>query len=184
MFDHIRQDTRRFGAIKKRGAPWYVIEGLLFDNGYQAVVLYRIASWFKRNRIPFFGPFFARLSLFLTGADVAPGASIGPGLMITHGVGLVVGDHVRVGESGVLLHQVTIGAPDNSRSDEMPTLGDNVFIAAGARLIGAIEIGDNVIVGANAVVTKDVPSDTRVIVQQELRFSAQKADSPSGVPRA
>ena len=168
-------------AIKKKGGPWYLLEGLLFENGYQAVVLYRVASWFKRHGIPFFGPFFARLSLFLTGVDIAPGAEIGPGLLVSHGVGLVIGDRVRLGENAVLLHQVTIGAPDRGRVEEMPVVGDNLYVGAGARLIGAITVGDNVIIGANAVITEDVPSDTRIVVRQELRASAQTLGSPSGV---
>lgn len=181
MASLLHADTRMLRAIKKKPFPWYLLEGLLFENGYQAVVLYRIASWFKRHGIPFFGPLFARLSLFLTGVDVAPGAVIGPGLLVSHGVGLVIGDRVRIGANAVLLHQVTIGAPDRSRVAEMPVVGDNVYVGAGARLIGAITVGDNVIIGANAVVTEDVPADTRLTVRQDLEAKRQRLESPSGV---
>ena len=181
MASRIGADTRMLRAIKKKAFPWYLIEGLLFENGYQAVLLYRVASWFKRHGVPFFGPLFARLSLFLTGVDIAPGADIGPGLLVSHGVGLVIGDKVKLGANAVLLHQVTIGAPDRSRVAEMPVVGDNVYVGAGARLIGAITVGDNVIVGANAVVTEDVPSDTRLTVKQVLEAKSQRLESPSGV---
>ncbi len=163
MLENLRQDTRRLRAIKRRGFPWYVVESLLFENGYQAVILYRIAHWFKRRRIPFFGPAFTRLSQFLTGVEIAPGAAIGPGLMISHGHGIVVGEGARIGARALLMHQVTIGAADVERLDRMPTIGDDVVIGAGARLIGGIRVGDRVLVGVNAVVTRDVPDDSKVV---------------------
>ena len=108
---NLGEDTRRLRSIKTKGFPWYVLESLLFENGYQAVVLHRIASFFKRHRIPVLGPLVARLSLFFTGVDIAPGANIGPGLMISHGVGIVVGNSVTIGDNALLMHQVTLGAP-------------------------------------------------------------------------
>jgi serine O-acetyltransferase len=188
MFDNLREDTRKLKLIKTKSFPWYVLESLLFENGYQAVVLYRMASWFKRHKIPFFGPFLARLSLFLNGVDVSPAAQIGPGLMIVHGVGLVIGNEARIGRDAMLLHQVTIGAPAYERRGSMPKLGDNVFVAAGSRLIGDIEIGDNVFVGANSVITRDVPANSRVVSSGELKIVPRKGDTgppmPPAVPQA
>lgn len=162
LFDALKQDTRRLLEIKSKGSPWYVLESLLFENGYQAVVMHRMAHWFRRRGIPVLGPLIARLSLFLTGVDIAPEAVIGPGLRIAHGVGLVIGNKVRIGEQATLLHQVTIGAPSTRRIAQMPAIGDGVFIAVGARLIGGITIGDRVFVGANCVLTEDVPGDSKV----------------------
>lgn len=178
MFDNLRADTRKLKLIKTKRAPWYVIESLLFENGYQAVVLYRMASWFKGHGVPFFGPFLARLSLFLTGVDVSPGARIGPGLMIVHGVGLVIGNQARIGADAMLLHQVTIGAPAYERRGHMPKLGDNVFVAAGSRLIGDIEIGDNVFIGANSVVTRDIPANSRVVSEAPLKIVPRAGEEP------
>ena len=171
---NIAADTRRLRSIKTKGFPWYVIESLLFENGYQAVVLYRVASFFKRHRIPVLGPLTARFSLFLTGVDIAPGAEIGPGLMISHGVGIVVGNATRIGSGALLMHQVTLGAPTVARIGQMPTVGDNVVIGAGAKLIGGVSIGDNVLIGVNSIVTEDVPGDCRVIARSgiEIRPSA------------
>lgn len=171
MLDNLRQDTRLLRSFKHKPFPWYVLESLLFENGYQAVVLYRLAHWFKARRIPVFGPLFARLSLLLTGVDIAPGARIGPGLIISHGVGLVIGDRVRIGSGAVLLHQVTIGAPSGRRRDEMPSLGNDVYVGAGSRLIGAIEIGDNAFIGVNAVVTRDIPAGSKVVSTADIRIS-------------
>lgn len=163
MLDNLRHDARRMREIKTKRAPWYVLESLVFDNGFQAVVLYRIAHWFKSRRIPFFGPLVHRWSIATTGVDVSPGAQIGPGLFIGHGVGLVVGENASIGRGATLLQQVTIGAPATGRRDEMPRIGDDVFVAAGARLIGRIDIGDRVFIGANALVTRDIPPDSRVV---------------------
>jgi len=164
MLDNLRHDTRRMREVKPRSFPWYLIESLLFDNGYQAVVLHRIAHWFKAHRIPFFGPLVARLNLWLTGCDIAPAAQLGAGLRITHGQGLVVGAWVRTGKNCHLLQGVTLGAPSGRRITEMPTLGDDVFMAAYSAAIGAIEIGDRVFVGIQAVVTASVPPDSKVTV--------------------
>lgn len=163
MLDNLRQDARRMREIKTKGAPWYVLESLVFDNGFQAVFLHRIAHWFKARRIPFFGPLVHRWSIATTGVDISPGARIGPGLFIGHGVGLVIGENAKIGSGATLLQQVTIGAPATGRRDEMPQIGDEVFVAAGARLIGHIEIGNRVFIGANALVTRDIPSDSRVV---------------------
>lgn len=176
---NLGEDTRRLKSIKKKRFPWYVLESLLFENGYQAVVLYRIASFFKRNRIPFLGPLFARLSLFLTGVDIAPGAEIGPGLMISHGVGIVVGNATRIGSNALLMHQVTLGAPTVSRIGQMPTVGNNAVLGAGAKVIGGVTIGDNVFVGANAIVTQDVPADSKVTMLTDIDIRTEPRGAAS-----
>ncbi len=167
MLENLKEDTRRLREIKSKGYPWYVIESLLFENGYQAVVMHRLAHWFRSRGIPFFGPLIARVSLWLTGADIAPEARLGPGLRIAHGVGLVIGNRVELGARATLLHQVTMGAPSTRRVEQMPRVGDDAFIAAGARLIGGITVGDRVFIGANTVLTRDVPSDAKVSVAGE-----------------
>jgi len=167
VFDNLKADTRRLLEIKSKSYPWYVIESLLFENGYQAVVLHRFAHWFRSRGIPFVGPLVARLSLFWTGVDIAPEAVIGSGFRIAHGVGLVIGNKARIGSGATLLHQVTIGAPSTRRITQMPQIGDDVFVAAGARLIGGITIGDRVFIGANTVLVCDVPSDAKVSTAAE-----------------
>ncbi len=179
MFDHLSQDIERLRETRARPFPIFLIEALLFDNGFQAVFLYRLAHFFKAHRIPFFGPFFGRLGQFLTGVEIAPGATIGPGLMISHGHGLVIGQWSRLGAQTTLMHQVTLGAPGIGRLDEMPTLGDRVFVGAGAKLIGKITIGDDVFIGANAVVGQDIPAGHRVLVASELKIQKKSRDPPS-----
>ncbi|HLF57601.1 MAG TPA: serine O-acetyltransferase [Thermoanaerobaculia bacterium] len=163
MFDHLREDTRRLRATKRRGAPWYVIESLLFETGYQAVVLHRLAHWFRSRRIPFFGPAIARFNQFLTGADISPAARIGPGLQISHGTGIVVGWEVVIGRDCLIMQGVTLGAPDVARLGEMPTLGDRVVLGAGCAVIGKVTIGDDCLVGVHALVTEDLPAGHRAL---------------------
>ncbi len=132
MLDTVRRDLARLAEIKGRRPGRALAEGLLFENGFQAVVLHRVAHALRRRGIPFFGPFFARLGLLLTGVDISPAAVIGPGLYVSHGVGLVIGGGVVIGERAFLLGGVNLGAPSQARLDEMPTLGDDVFVGAGA----------------------------------------------------
>jgi len=118
---------------------------------------------FKKNGIPVLGPLVARFNQFLTGVDIGPGAEIGPGLRIAHGTGIVIGGYSKIGRNALLLHQVTIGAPSPERVAKMPVIGDNVFIGAGAKLIGGIRVGDNVFIGVNAIVAQNIPDNSRVL---------------------
>lgn len=178
MFDNLREDTRRLREIKTKGAPWYVIESLLFENGYQAVVLHRMAHWFKSRGIPVLGPMIARLNQFLTGVEIGPGAVIGPGLRISHGYGIVVGGYARIGRNALLLHQVTIGSPHPATVEKMPVIGDNVFIGAGAKVIGEITVGDDVFIGVNAIVARDIPSGSRVLCKSGIDVSPRQDLAP------
>ena len=177
MFDNLREDTRRLRAIKSKPFPWYVLESLLLETGYQAVVLHRCAHWFKRHGVPVLGPAIARLNQFLTGVEIGAAAEIGPGLMIVHGEGIVVGGYARIGRDATLLHQVTIGGPAPDRREAMPVIGDEVFIGAGAKVIGAIHVGDRSFIGVNAVVAQDVPADSRVVVRGGVEV-APRRDAP------
>jgi serine O-acetyltransferase len=174
MLDNLREDTRRLLLIKSKPFPWYVVESLLFETGYQAVVLHRIAHWFKRHGIPVLGPAVARWNQLVTGVDIAPAAEIGPGLMIVHGQGIVVGGAARIGRDAILLQQVTIGSSSPDTRDAMPTIGDRVFLGAGAKVIGGVTLGDDVLVGVNAVVTQDVPAGSRVVLRNAVEISPRR----------
>ena len=179
MWDNLRADTRRLREIKSKPAPWYVLESLLFDNGYQAVLFYRVARWFRVRDVPVLGPAIARYNHFLTGVDIAPAAKIGPGLRIAHGTGIVIGNAVEIGSSCLLMHGVTLGAPTLSRIGDMPKLGDRVTVGAQASLIGPVEVGDDVFVGAHALVTRDIPAGSRVTVKVELEIRSRGEASSS-----
>ena len=170
MWENLKADTRRLREIKTRGAPWYVIESLLFETGYQAVVLHRLAAWFKSHRWPVLGPLVARWNQFLTGVDIAPAAQFGPGLRISHGTGIVVGNSVVVGSDCLMMQNVTLGAPTMARIGEMPKIGDRVVLGAQASVIGPITVGDDVFIGAHVLVTRDIPASSKVLARVELEI--------------
>lgn len=176
MFDHLRQDIQRLRAIKSKPYPFMLLESLLLENGFQAVVLYRMAHWFKSRRIPLLGPLLGRLSIFLCGVEIAPGAKIGPGLLISHGMGIVVGQWATIGSGCTMMHQVTLGASSTSKLEQMPKVGNDVFLAAGSRLIGGIEVGDGAFIGANAVVAENVPAGSKVVVAKPVILPPRAAD--------
>lgn len=177
MFANLRQDLARLATFRGQGHGRVLIEALLFDNGFQAVVLYRLAHACKRRKIRFLGPFFCRLSIFLTGVEIAPGAAIGPGLLISHGTGIVIGQWARIGAGATLMQQVTLGAPSMGRLEQMPELGDGVFVGAGARLIGGIKVGDGALIGTNAVVTVDVPAGAKALSAAGIEIVSPALDA-------
>jgi len=183
---NIGQDLAHLARIKECSRARALVDGLLFENGFQAVLLYRVGYWFRSRRIPILGPLITRIAVFLTGAEISPQADIGPGLYVSHGQALVIGGGARIGRNAFLLHQVTIGSPSRARLAEMPVIGDDVFIGAGAKLIGAIHIGDRCFIGANVVLTRDVPADSRVVASAEpvvssrLRDGAESESASSG----
>ena len=179
MLDNLRADTRRLREIKTKGFPWYVVESLLFETGYQAVVLHRLASWFKRHGVPVLGPALARYCQFLTGVDIAPAALIGPGLRIAHGTGIVIGNAVVIGRDCLLMQNVTLGAPTTARLGDMPVVGDRVTLGAGCAVIGKVRLGDDCFVGAHALVTADVPPATRVLASGGVELRPRRSPAES-----
>ena len=166
MFENLRQDLRRIAEFKQN-RPWptfkLLIDSFLFDNGFQIVALHRLAYAFKKSGLPVIGPLIGRLSQLVTGAEIAPAAEVGPGLMIGHGRGLVIGQWAKVGANCTIMHQVTLGATSLDTLGGMPTVGDDVFIGAGARIVGPVTVGDGALVGTGALVTKDVPAGGKAL---------------------
>lgn len=166
MLDNLHHDLRRLAEFKlgrPRPSLKLVVESLLFDNGFQAVVLHRLAHALKKSGVPLLGPAIGRLSTFLTSTEIAPAARIGPGLMISHGMGIVVGQWASLGSGCTLMHQATLGATAMATLEGMPTVGNDVFIGAGARLVGPIHVGDGALIGTNAVVSRDVPAGGKAL---------------------
>ena len=181
MFDRLRQDIARLKEGRENPSPTYALEALLLDNGFQAVLFHRIAHWFRCRKIPFLGPLFARLGLFFTGTDISPAAEIGPGLRIAHGQGLVIGGAARIGARAQLHQQVTIGARSRLHLDQMPEVGDDIFVAAGASLIGPVRVGNRVYIGVGAVVTRDVPDCSKVVSAAGVEVTTEGAPGASPV---
>jgi len=140
------------------------LEVIFTYAGFHAVTLYRIAHFLHtRLRIPFFPRALSQLTRFLTGIEIHPGAQIGHGIFIDHGMGVVIGETAIVGDGCVLFQGVTLGGTGKETGKRHPTLGNNVMVSAGAKVLGNINIGDNVKIGAQAVVLKDVPPNCTVV---------------------
>lgn len=153
------------GTHQGRPTIWLAVQRLLTRPGPLAILLYRAshALWAKGWHTP--AELLWRVNLFLTGADIHPGAEIGGGLRLTHTSGLVIGKGAVIGSNVTLLHGVTLGGSSRgdfqeSFTDGFPTVGDGTKIAAGAKLLGPIHVGRDCFVGANAVVAKDLPDGT------------------------
>jgi serine O-acetyltransferase len=148
---------------EKDPAARSTLEVLLCYPGLHALIWHRAAHglWRRRLRLP--ARLLAHFGRFLTGIEIHPGARIGRRLIIDHGMGVVIGETAEIGDDVYLYHQVTLGGTSQSRGKRHPTIGNNVIVGAGAKILGAITVGDDARVGANAVVLQPVPAATTVV---------------------
>jgi len=159
MFANIIADLRCKAAVYELLLTRSNLWRMLLSDGSLAQLFYRAMRFCETHHLRPLAAIIYRLNGLITHATIGRGAQIGPGFAIVHSVGIVINSSVRAGKNLVIYHGVTIGA-DKHRS---PSLGDNVFIGAGAKIIGGIRIGSDVKIGANSVVTKDVPDGATVI---------------------
>ncbi len=139
------------------------LEIILLYSGLHAIIHYRIANWLLKRGVPILPRFLSQLARHFTGIEIHPGATLGRGLFIDHGMGVVIGETSVLGDNVLLYQGVTLGGTGREKGKRHPTLGNNVVIGAGAKILGNITIGDNSYVGANAVVIKDVPPNSTVV---------------------
>ena len=139
------------------------LEVFLLYSGLHAVWAHRLAHWFWSQKLFLIARSISQFSRFLTGIEIHPGAKIGNGFFIDHGMGVVIGETAEVGENVTLYHGVTLGGVSIEKGKRHPTLHDNVVVGAGAKVLGAIEIGASSRVGANAVVVNQVPENSVVV---------------------
>lgn len=139
------------------------LEVLLTYSGLHAVIFYRISHALLNMRVPFFPRYISQLGRFFTGIEIHPGARIGKEFFIDHGMGVVIGETTIIGDNVLLYQGVTLGGTGKERGKRHPTIGNNVVIGAGAKVLGNITVGDNSYIGSNAVVIKDVPPDSTVV---------------------
>ena len=131
--------------------------------GLQAVWGYRFAHWFWKNDFKLLGRLLSQMVRFFTGVEIHPGATICQSLFIDHGMGVVIGETAEIGCNVTLYHGVTLGGVSTHRGKRHPTIEDDVVIGAGAKVLGAITIGKESRIGANAVVVKSVPPNSVVV---------------------
>jgi serine O-acetyltransferase len=150
-------------AQKRDPAAKSFLEIILLYQGLHALIYYRIANALYRVHLFFLARALSQLARLVTGIEIHPGARIGKRFFVDHGMGVVIGETTIIGD-GVLLYQgATLGGTGIVKGKRHPTIGNNVVIGAGAKVLGNIAIGDNSYIGANAVVVKDVPANSTVV---------------------
>lgn len=131
--------------------------------GFHALLFYRIAHFFNNIKLKFIARLISQFARFLTGIEIHPGAKIGKRLFIDHGMGIVIGETTTIGDNCTIYHGVTLGGTGKDKFKRHPDLGNDVIVGCGAKVLGPIKIGNNVKIGANAVVLKDIPDDSTVV---------------------
>jgi len=157
FFKDIRSAQKRDPASKG------FIEILFLYQGLHALVAYRISHFFYNLHLFFTARLISQASRFTTGIEIHPGARIGKEFFIDHGMGVVIGETAIIGDNVLLYQGVTLGGTGLEKGKRHPTIGNNVVIGTGAKVLGNITIGDNSYIGANAVVIKDVPPNSTVV---------------------
>ncbi len=150
-------------AQKRDPAAKSFIEVILLYPGLHALIYYRIAHCLYQMHLFFLARLLSQAARFFTGIEIHPGAKIGKRFFIDHGLGVVIGETAIVGDDVLLYQGTTLGGTGIVKGKRHPTVGNNVVIGAGAKVLGNITIGDNSYIGANAVVVKDVPANSTVV---------------------
>jgi serine O-acetyltransferase len=150
-------------VIERDPAARSKLEVMLVYSGLHAIWIHRITHWMWGHKLRFLARWISQFARWLTGIEIHPGACIGSGFFIDHGMGVVIGETAEIGADVTLYHGVTLGGTSLNKEKRHPTIGDRVVIGAGAKVLGAIEIGADSRVGANAVVVKSVPENSVVV---------------------
>ncbi|MBN1201921.1 MAG: serine O-acetyltransferase [Anaerolineae bacterium] len=161
MFNTIREDITC--TLERDPAARNWLEIVTSYSGLHAIWLHRLAHRLWRARLKLLARWLSQFSRFLTGIEIHPGAQIGPRFFIDHGMGVVIGETTEIGADVTLYHGVTLGGVRLEPGKRHPTIEDGVVIGAGAKVLGAITVGKNTRIGANAVVVKDVGPDMVVV---------------------
>ena len=176
MFKKLNYDLDR--VLKEDPAARSKLEVFLLYPSINALIVYRIAHKLYNKKCFFLARLLSQLARFFTGIEIHPGAKIGKGLFIDHGMGVVIGETAEVGDNVTIYHGVTLGGTGKDKGKRHPTVKDNVIIGAGAKVLGPITIGNNVKVGANSVVLKDVPDNaTAVGMPAKIIIKDKKKDN-------
>ncbi len=158
------------------------LEVILLYPGFHALVYHRMAHWFYKKKMFFMARFISQFGRHFTGIEIHPGAKIGTGLFIDHGMGVVIGESAEIGDNCTIYHGVTLGGTGKDKASKRhPTVGNNVLIGAGAKVLGPFKIGDNSTIGANTFVSFEVePFSTVVGVKgRTVKKAGRRIDCPS-----
>ena len=161
MFSRIKKDIQVI--FERDPAAKSILEVVLCYPGFHAVLLHRLAHKLYKKRWFVLARFISQLNRFITQIEIHPGAKIGEGLFIDHGAGVVIGETTEIGDNVTLYQGVTLGGTGKEKGKRHPTIGNNVVISAGAKVLGSFKVGDNVRIGAGSVVLKEVPPGSTVV---------------------
>lgn len=149
--------------LQKDPAARNIFTVILLYPGFHILIWHRINHFLYNKHLYFISRLLSQLARFLTGIEIHPGAVIGRRLFIDHGMGIVIGETTIIGDDCTIYHGVTLGGTGKEKKKRHPTLKNNVIVGCGAKVLGNIIISDNVKIGANAVILKDIPENTTVV---------------------
>ncbi len=174
LFKRLRRDIE--AVFERDPAARSVLEVLLCYPGLKAIWAHRVAHWLWQRNFKLLARVISQISRFFTQIEIHPGAKIGEGVFIDHGCGVVIGETAEVGNNVTIYQGVTLGGTGKEKGKRHPTIGDNVVIGTGARILGSFTVGANSRIGAGAVVLREVPPNStvvgnpgRVVVQNGVR---------------
>ena len=177
MFRNLRYDLNK--VMENDPAARSKIEVFLLYPTIHALIAYRISHYLYINKLFFLARLISQISRFFTGIEIHPGAKIGRGLVIDHGMGVVIGETSEIGDNVLLYHGVTLGGTGKDKGKRHPTVGNNVVIGAGAKVLGPIYIGSNSKIGANSVVLNNVPEGATAVgisAKNIIKIKEEKLD--------
>ncbi|MBP1548720.1 MAG: serine O-acetyltransferase [Oscillospiraceae bacterium] len=165
MFEKLIESVKSdIESVKRRDpAARSTIEILLTYSGLHAIIMYRAAHWFHTRKMFVIARCISQFARFLTGIEIHPGAKIGKGFFIDHGAGVVIGETTEIGDNCLIYQGVTLGGTGKEKGKRHPTLGNNVMVGSGARVLGPFKVGDNAKIAANAVVLEEVPPNCTAV---------------------
>jgi serine O-acetyltransferase len=161
MFSDIRETVKAYKA--RDPAARSTLEILLLYPGVRAVSSHKRAHWCYNHHLKFLGRMISQLSRHFTGIEIHPGAKIGKRLVIDHGMGIVIGETAEVGDDCLIYHGVTLGGTGKDHGKRHPTIGNNVLIGTGAKVLGPFKVGDNSRIAANSVVLSEIPANSTAV---------------------
>lgn len=161
MFSAIREQFETI--FREDPAAKSILEIFLCYPGFHAIVLHRLSHKLYQARIPILPRFLSQVGRFFTGIEIHPGATIGRRFFIDHGMGVVIGETAEIGDDVLIYQGVTLGGTGKEKGKRHPTIGNNVVIGTGAKVLGNIRVGDCVKIGAGSVVVHPVPDHSTVV---------------------
>ncbi len=181
MLKNLRETLNAYKARDPAARSSFEI--FLLYSGVHAIIYHRIANWFYRHKMLFMARFVSQWSRRRTGVEIHPAAKIGKRLVIDHGMGIVIGETTEIGNDVLLYQGVTLGGTGKDKGKRHPTIGNNVMVGSGAKVLGPFKVGDNTRIAANAVVLEEIPPDCTAVgvPAKVVRVAGERVDYTSTI---